>query len=98
MLERHAPRSNIHTLGEALWWSAVTVTTAGYGAIFPVTTAGRITACFIIGIGLLTLPVVTAQVASSFACWARRWRRPHLGRVPWIFVAGSCRSVRCLID
>jgi hypothetical protein len=22
----------------------------------------------------------------------------HLGRVPWIFVAESCRSVRCLID
>jgi len=21
----------------------------------------------------------------------------HLGRVPWIFEAGSCRSVRCLI-
>ncbi len=25
-------------------------------------------------------------------------RRAVLGRVPWIFVAGSCRSVRCLID
>jgi hypothetical protein len=22
----------------------------------------------------------------------------ELGRVPWIFVAGSCRSVRCLTD
>ncbi len=66
LLERHAPKSNIHTLGESLWWSAVTVTTVGYGDFFPVTTAGRITACFIMGIGLLTLAVVTAQVASSF--------------------------------
>ena len=66
LFERHAPRSNIHTLGESLWWSAVTVTTVGYGDFFPVTTAGRITACFIMGIGLLTLAVVTAQVASSF--------------------------------
>jgi ion channel len=31
LFERHAPRSNIHTLGESLWWSAVTVTTVGYG-------------------------------------------------------------------
>jgi mannose-6-phosphate isomerase len=23
---------------------------------------------------------------------------PELGRVPWIFAAGSCRSVRCLIS
>ena len=66
LFERHAPKSNIHTLGESLWWSAVTVTTVGYGDFFPVTTPGRITACFIMGIGLLTLAVVTAQVASSF--------------------------------
>ncbi len=66
LFERHAPRSNIHTLGESLWWSAVTVTTVGYGDFFPVTIWGRITACFIMGIGLLTLAVVTAQVASSF--------------------------------
>lgn len=70
LLERHAPRSNIHTLGESLWWSAVTVTTVGYGDFFPVTTAGRITACLIMGIGLLTLAVVTAQVASSFVAQA----------------------------
>jgi len=31
LFERHAPGSNIHTLGESLWWSAVTVTTVGYG-------------------------------------------------------------------
>ena len=66
LFERHAPKSNIHTLGQSLWWSAVTVTTVGYGDFFPVTTPGRITACFIMGIGLLTLAVVTAQVASSF--------------------------------
>jgi len=66
LFERHAPKSNIHTLGEALWWSLVTVTTVGYGDFYPVTVGGRITACFIMGIGLLTLAVVTAQVASNF--------------------------------
>jgi voltage-gated potassium channel len=66
LFERHAPGSNIHTLRDALWWSVVTVTTVGYGDFYPVTTWGRITACFILGTGLLTLAVVTAQVASSF--------------------------------
>jgi voltage-gated potassium channel len=66
LYERHAPGSNIHTLGESLWWSAVTVTTVGYGDFVPVTTQGRITAILIMGIGLLTLAVITAQVASSF--------------------------------
>ena len=66
LFERHAPKSTIHTLGESLWWSVVTVTTVGYGDYTPVTVPGRVTACFIMGIGLLTLAVVTAQVASSF--------------------------------
>jgi voltage-gated potassium channel len=66
LVERHALHSNIHTLGDALWWSFVTVTTVGYGDYFPVTLEGRITACFIMMIGILTLAVVTAQVASSF--------------------------------
>jgi len=66
LLERHAAHSNIHTLGDALWWSFVTVTTVGYGDFYPVTTWGRITACFVMATGLLTLAVVTAQVASSF--------------------------------
>ena len=66
LFERNAPKSNIHTLGESVWWSVVTVTTAGYGDYFPVTTWGRVTACCIMLIGLLTLSVVTAQVASSF--------------------------------
>jgi voltage-gated potassium channel len=66
LFERHAPGSNIHTLGESVWWSLVTVTTVGYGDYTPVTVYGRITACCIMGIGLLTLAVVTAQVASNF--------------------------------
>ena len=66
LFERHAPGSNIHTVRDAVWWSFVTVTTVGYGDFYPVTAGGRITACFIMGTGLLTLAVVTAQVASSF--------------------------------
>ncbi|HUK73244.1 MAG TPA: ion channel [Streptosporangiaceae bacterium] len=76
LFERHVPGSNIHTLGDALWWSCVTVTTVGYGDFYPVTTGGRITACFIMGTGLLTLAVVTAQVASSFAAQGSSRARP----------------------
>ena len=76
LFERHAQGSNIRTLGEALWWSFVTVTTVGYGDFYPVTTWGRITACFIMGTGLLTLAVVTAQVASSFVAQGPSRARP----------------------
>lgn len=76
LFERHAPGSNIHTVGNALWWSFVTVTTVGYGDFYPVTTWGRVTACFIMGTGLLTLAVVTAQVASSFVAQGPSRARP----------------------
>ncbi len=76
LFERNAPDSNIHTLGESVWWSLVTVTTVGYGDFYPVTTQGRITAGFIMVTGLLTLAVVTAQVASGFIAQdSRRARR-----------------------
>jgi voltage-gated potassium channel len=74
LYERHAAGSNIHTLGEATWWAMVTVTTVGYGDYYPVTFPGRLTALFIMAIGILTLAVLTAQVASSFVDQASRRR------------------------
>jgi len=84
LFERHASGSNIHTLGESLWWSVVTVTTVGYGDYTPVTVDGRITACFIMAIGLLTLAVVTAQTASSFVAQgtSRNRRSPQVEAAP----------------
>jgi voltage-gated potassium channel len=76
LYERHAPGSNIHTFGDALWWSLVTVTTVGYGDYYPVTTPGRIAAVLIMFIGILTLAVVTANVASSFFQSAARQGDP----------------------
>jgi voltage-gated potassium channel len=66
LVERHAAGSNIHTLGQSVWWAVTTVSTVGYGDYYPVTAGGQVVASFIMAIGILTLAVVTAQVASSF--------------------------------
>jgi voltage-gated potassium channel len=66
LFERDAAGANIETLGESIWWSIVTVTTVGYGDYFPVTAAGQVVATFIMFIGIITVAVITAQVASSF--------------------------------
>jgi voltage-gated potassium channel len=63
--ERDAPGSNIKSMGNALWWAVVTVTTVGYGDHFPVTLQGR---CIAVGLmigGVALIGVVTA----SFAAW-----------------------------
>jgi voltage-gated potassium channel len=70
--ERDAKGSNIHTLGQSVWWAVTTVSTVGYGDYFPVSVGGRIAASLIMAIGILTIAVITAQVASSFVAQAAR--------------------------
>jgi voltage-gated potassium channel len=53
----------IESFFDALWWSASTITTVGYGDIYPVTAVGRMIAVFTMLIGVSTLAVVTARVA-----------------------------------
>ncbi len=48
---------------DALWWSASTITTVGYGDIYPVTVQGKIIAVFTMVVGVSTLAVVTARIA-----------------------------------
>jgi voltage-gated potassium channel len=53
--ESQSPDANITKGGDALWYSIVTITTVGYGDRYPVTAAGRITAMFIMfmGVGII---------------------------------------------
>jgi voltage-gated potassium channel len=55
------------SLFDSLWWAVCTLTTVGYGDIYPITTGGK---CFtllvlMIGIGLIAVP--TGLIASGFA-------------------------------
>ena len=65
-VERDAPGGNIKTAEDALWWSFVTITTVGYGDLYPVTTAGRIIAAGLMTVGVALFGTFTAYVASWF--------------------------------
>jgi voltage-gated potassium channel len=49
-----------------MWWGIMTLTTVGYGDVYPVTVLGKLTAAFIAiaGIGLFALPA--GIVGSAF--------------------------------
>jgi voltage-gated potassium channel len=55
MFESVNPDANIKTGWDSFWYSVVTITTVGYGDRFPITVGGRITAMFIMfmGVGII---------------------------------------------
>jgi voltage-gated potassium channel Kch len=52
------------TIGLALWWAVMTVTTVGYGDIVPTTTPGRLVASALMITGFASLSLLTGFVAS----------------------------------
>lgn len=54
----------VDSFGDALWWALSTITTVGYGDVYPVTAAGRVVGGFTMVIGVSVFAVVTAKVAS----------------------------------
>lgn len=67
VLDVEAKNSNatINSLGNALWWSLSTITTVGYGDLYPVTISGKVIAAvlMIMGISLFSAG------AGMFASW-----------------------------
>jgi polar amino acid transport system substrate-binding protein len=54
-------------IGDALWWSAVTMTTVGYGDKAPVSLPGRIVALGWMFISVIMLSTFTASIVSALA-------------------------------
>ena len=56
--ESGAQPDKFSSIPETMWWGIITLTTVGYGDVYPVTIAGRALAgvMAILGIGLFALP------------------------------------------
>jgi len=64
--------ADFKTFWDGIWWAVVTVTTVGYGDVYPTTVAGRIVATVLMFTGIGFLAVLTATVASRFVKEERR--------------------------
>lgn len=67
LVENEAQPDKFPNIPSAMWWGVATLTTVGYGDVFPVTPLGKILGAFIafLGIGMFALP--TGILASGFA-------------------------------
>lgn len=62
--ERDAPGARIRDFGDAIWWACETLSTVGYGDMYPVTTAGRFSAVLLMIGGIIIVGVVSGTVVS----------------------------------
>lgn len=67
LVENAAQPDKFPHIPAAMWWGVATLTTVGYGDVFPVTPLGKLLSSFIafLGIGMFALP--TGILASGFA-------------------------------
>lgn len=67
--ENEAQPKVFSSLFHSLWWAIVTLTTVGYGDVYPITLGGRIFTFFvlIIGIGIVTIPAGLVATALTKA-------------------------------
>lgn len=64
--ERVAQPEMFSKYSDALWWSLITLTTVGYGDMFPITMGGRITALVTLALGLGIFGTFLSLIGSAF--------------------------------
>jgi voltage-gated potassium channel len=65
--EHEAQPDKFQSVFHSMWWTIVTLTTVGYGDVYPITAGGKIFTFFILILGLGIVTVPAGLVASSLS-------------------------------
>ena len=65
--EHQAQPEHFKSIPHSMWWAVVTLTTVGYGDVYPVTAGGKIFTFMILIVGLGIVAVPAGMVASALA-------------------------------
>ncbi len=79
LAERSHSDSDIRTFWDALWWTMCTITTVGYGDLYPVTAVGRSVAMVLMLVGIVTFGVLTANIAAYLMSQRHPTNCPNCG-------------------
>lgn len=63
-----------HSVGDAVWWAFMTLTTVGYGDQYPRTAIGRFAGMALVSTAIfVVVPAITARVVSRFSVNVDEW-------------------------
>jgi len=65
--EREVQPDAFSSVFQSLWWAVITLTTVGYGDVYPITIGGRIFTFFVLIIGLGFLAIPTGLITSAMS-------------------------------
>jgi voltage-gated potassium channel len=63
--ENEAQPEHFSSIFDSLWWSIITLTTVGYGDVYPITVGGRVFTFFMLMIGLGIVAIPTGIISSA---------------------------------
>lgn len=65
IVEHNVEGTKITNLVDAFWWAIVTVTTVGYGDVYPITLEGRVIAALLMVVGIAILGVLISTLGAG---------------------------------
>lgn len=63
--ENEAQPEHFSSIFDSLWWAIITLTTVGYGDVYPITVGGKVFTFFILMIGLGIVAIPTGIISSA---------------------------------
>lgn len=63
--ENEAQPEHFTSIFDSLWWAIITLTTVGYGDVYPITVGGKVFTFFILMIGLGIVAIPTGIISSA---------------------------------
>ena len=73
--EHEAQPNKFSSIPASMWWAVATLTTVGYGDVYPITLGGRVFTAFVtlLGIGIIAIP--TSLVTNALSKAKKRARK-----------------------
>ncbi len=80
--EHDAQPDKFRSIFDCVWWAVITLTTVGYGDIYPITIGGRLFTFLILILGLGLVAVPAGLVASSFSVVRHQEKEEEISNKP----------------